>query len=392
MKGEKGVKREEQPDLCAAGDKRELSVKANTYAGAALVEYSVSGEPWRCNHMDLLSAEFEGLQVAELPLFHAITAVPGKERGWLIVRRLFGLRPVIPPAQFNPEDFQEWSPQDLQAALGITRNQFQSELDAVRGAWRSAVGPKQDTKVEPQAPSPPREEFHFAQEELLEKHGLTLQFKNRAEGEWFAKRVKDYDKLLGERMTAVLARNALMTEWQLKQLDEFLSNSEGNRQGSEEWRKNMKVRQELSSTYEKQLTQINALAPWASSITGKFAFTGVLSDITRGIQEYHAKGETRLIDGLFTAMEIRVELRRSVQAPEPRYRASLAVYVNAAKQGLWDPNWQSPFSNAEFKKIDAAWRAAIAAASNEAGEKLPDLEKSGPEGEYAPLVTKPTNT
>jgi hypothetical protein len=118
-------------------------------------------------------------------------------------------------------------------------------------------------------------------------------------------------------------------------------------------------------------------------VAGKFAFNAVLSDITRAVQEYCARNDTRLIDGIFTATEILVECRCSVQAPEPRYRAGLIVYLNAAKAGLWDRHWQPPFEFPALKRLDAAWKAAALAAGEES--KTPDLEQDGPAGEYDDL-------
>ena len=68
---------------------------------------------------------------------------------------------------------------------------------------------------------------------------------------------------------------------------------------------------------------------------------------------------------------------RSVQQPEAQYRAGLVVYLNAAKAGLWDPHWRSQFKPIQLKRLDAAWRAAGDAISEEMKEKLPDLEGDG---------------
>ena len=74
---------------------------APTVSTTGTVEYKVGGELWKCEEFELLAAEF-GLRVEQLPAFHARAALA--ERGWAFVRRLFGLAPVLLPANASPED------------------------------------------------------------------------------------------------------------------------------------------------------------------------------------------------------------------------------------------------------------------------------------------------
>lgn len=349
----------------------------------ALVEYKVSGIPWRCNHFDQLAAEVGLTHIDQLPLFHDQAST--NERPWMIVRRLFGIQPVLPSASYNLDDLREWERKELCEALGITRAQIAEELAVVRGAW-DKIKPQEKPKVEEKKSEAPADELHFPEEEVFKKYGfkakMGLDMEQRA---WFAGRIQDYAKLLNEPVTAGLAHNALMTELQTRQFDDYFSDPLNNRIGTNDWRANLKARQDMDKTYREQTDQILKQAPWASAIAGKYAFAGVLSDITKAIQDYQGRGDTRLVDGMFTAMEIRIEMRRSVQTPAPRYRASLPVHVSSAKAGLWDPNWESPFTNPELKRLDKAWTETMTAALREDAVPLPDLVKEGPEGEYEEL-------
>ena len=347
-----------------------------------LVEYKVDGVLWRCNRFDLLAAEFPITAPDQLPTFQGVAM--GRERAWLIVRRLFGMQPVVPPASTAMEDMRPWQREELAADLGLTRAQMQAELDAVRGAW---VGVAKSAPA-PEAPAPKaaaREEFLFADDDLLTRHGFTMRFGSVDERNWFAQRVRDYEKVLNEKFASVLARNALMTELRIYQLDAFLNDTEKCKTGESSWKANLKLRQELDGNYQDLLKQIRDLCPWAGAVAGKFAFAGVMSDVTKAIQEYAARNDTRLVDGIFTATEIQVECHRSVQVPDPRYRAGLVTYLNAAKAGLWDPNWKPAFEFSLLRRIDAGWKAGFVAAGDESGEKLPDLEQDGPAGEYDSL-------
>lgn len=355
----------------------------------ALVEYQVGGEAWRCNRFDLLAAEMDLAPNAEqwgewLNLFHAVAS--SRERGWLIVRRLFGMQPSLPPSGTEPEDLRLWGREELRQALGMTRAQLKAELDGVRGAWKGIQNPKSEIRNpnEHKEKTEPKSEFDFAEEALLQRYGFEMRFTSVSERAWFSGRVKDYEKILNEKFAAMAARNALMSELRIHQLDEMLNDPDKPR--GTEWKALLKLRQDVDGNYQRQIDQLQELCPWASAVAGKYAFVGVMSEVTKAIQAYEARGDTALIDGIFTATEIQIECRRSVQAPEPRYRAGVIVYLNAAKEGLWNANWQSQFEPRELKRLDAAWKAALLAAEQAEGIGAPDLEAEGEKGEYRELT------
>src|ERR1051326_3903147 len=120
-----------------------------------------------------------------------------------------------------------------------------------------------------------------------------MRFGSLEERNWFAQRVRDYEKVLNEKFASVLARNALMTELRIYQLDVFLNDQEKCKTGESSWKANLKLRQELDGNYQDLLKQIRELCPWAGAVAGKFAFAGVMSVLSKAIQEYagrHATG------------------------------------------------------------------------------------------------------
>lgn len=359
-----------------------------------VVQYFVGSEEWRCERFDLLTAEFDMPPVtpATLPLWHSLAVTQALP--WLIVRRLFGLLPVLIPAATDERDLRTWAREELATELGKTVPQLRLDLEGLRGLWAS-VG---RVSTEPGAGSkeivipPPKGqvELSLGDHPLLKEFNFTVAFTSPEERGFFLGRVQVADKLLRERMTAGVARNWLMTELQLKRIDEVLANPNECRPGSSEWRSNMKERGALSEMYGKQTEQLEKLAPWAKAIGGKYVGAGVLSDVTQCLQEYHATGDTSLRDGMFTAMEIDVECRRSVQAPLPRYRAGVVFYSNVARAGLFDPKfgqekegWFGGFPKRVFKILDAGWHQRAIEA--DAGNKLVDLESDGPDGEFSDL-------
>lgn len=345
----------------------------------SLVEYQFNGLTWRCGRFDALVTELgePAMTVETIGKLHEI--VSGMDRSWKILRRLFGVMPVLPPSDYPVDDMRTWGRDELCGDMGISRAQLQQELDGIRGTWRG-VGLAMPVAELPKMPT-----MELALDEdnaLLKEFALPTKFQDMAERNWFSQRVHDFEKLLREKTTSGLARNILIQELQMFRLDQAILDVDAFKPGSDKYRLNMSARRDMDKTYQELLEQVRKQAPWFSAVAGKYAFAGVLSDVTRAMQEYYQNGNTELADGIFTATEIEVELRRSVQASEPRYRAGLVVYLNAAKSFLFDPRWKPKFQFGTFKKIDEAWKASIIKSDAENGTPLPDLEH---EGEYPDL-------
>jgi hypothetical protein len=362
----------------------------------ATVKYEFQGQTWRCSRFPELVAELGQPVLTVEWLGRWQDMVSTRERTGQILRRLFGLSPLFPSETYPVDELRVWSAQEIMVWLGLTKDAFQQEMEVARGIWRGMAPQGEAAEAEAQAevrgqrseggekPPPPTD--LFAPDPVLAKFDIRVTFTEASERHWFIQRVTEFEKLLLEKMTSGLARDLLMTEFQMRRVDGLLSDPSKGREGSVDWRSNMKVRKDLGDTYRDQLALLNKIAPWASGIAGKYAIAGVISDFTLAYQEYYAEGTNKLADGIFTALEIQVLFRRSQQAPEPKYRFGLVGHLHAARAGLFDPAWKPPFSDRQLKMVDAAGKAALIAAGDEMGEPVPDLEAEGPAGEYPPLV------
>jgi len=78
----------------------------------------------------------------------------------------------------------------------------------------------------------------------------------------------------------------------------------------------------------------------------------------------------------FTASEIQVLIRQSVQNPMPQYRRSLSLRMAEAVHGFYGRSFRSALTNRPglLKRIEAMTRAAINAAREAQNESLVDLE------------------
>lgn len=356
------------------------------------VEYTHRGARWRCDRWDEFRADHPKVASTELSAWQAWVAQDPRLE--LVARRLYGLRPVLPPPGSDPDDFVAWSPAALAEALGITGPQLRQEVEALRGltsAWLArpedaAPSPALAALDAPRAPGPAAEE---SDDDLLLRHGFSpshFMLEGRAESEslveraWFAGRLRVMGRFLGHAVAGEVVRRVLLKELDLRRVETAMS---GLRFGTKEYLASRKVAVEIESEYVKLQKQMEERLPETAEASRQIGLQGVVTDLIRSMQEYKARGDSALADGIFTATGIAIELRRSVQVPVVRYRAGLVAWLSAARAGLWDAKWDgSALGGKLLAKMDKAFAAAFAAESDAANDTLPDLQADGPAGEY----------
>ena len=78
----------------------------------SMIEYRAAGELWKCEKFPALAAEFEnGLTPETMAPFHECLAP--SVRAFKIIRRLYGIQPVMPPKDIDPEDFRIWERHEI---------------------------------------------------------------------------------------------------------------------------------------------------------------------------------------------------------------------------------------------------------------------------------------
>ena len=372
----------------------------------------VDGRDWRVERWEELRVELlggvgvesreEGAQV--MGVLHAALAAPSNRRVWMMVRRLFGVMPVALSLADDPDEWSVWSGYELCERLGLSAEQFQEELRAIRGGVRRLLGVREDgAGAEAAARRPAGREAGGPQvgietdEEVLRKHGYTGSMfeamepvrvaeegkerwehrarrkeENLAEQRWFVGRLREMEKLFAKPMTAQLARNALLHELRMRRasVEMFRYGS-----GSVEYKRAVEEHDRAEDQYRSVLEQIDEVAPWFNVSGRDVSLTSSVGDIVKGVQEWNARGDKRLVDAIFTAAEVQVMLRTSKQFPEPRYRAGWVTFVNDARAGLWDPIWRSQLKQRDLKKLDEGFKAGVMAVMDEEGEEPIDLVK-----------------
>jgi hypothetical protein len=339
-----------------------------------MTSYQFSNQAWQVGRWSELEADVAGITVEELPLFHAKLA--SEPRLWLIARRLWGIIPEGFSLDADPEDLRPWTRTELQEKLGLTRAQLQSEVEAIRGHYLSAKLRVRPPELDPVAPPLPATELKLEDpQRLLARHGLD----NANAGtmrEWLLDRVDQMRGVLEKPNLSIFARELILTELALKKLVPGDNDKEYTQK-----------RMRLLEMYQQQLTQLNDLAPWASSIAGGVQLAAALAEVTKALQEWAVSGTHTIADGIFTAMEVKVELRTSQQAPTPRYRAGLVAYLNYARENLFNPRFSNPFKAHELRRLDAGFQGAVLASHESSGAPAPpDLQAEGAPAEYEELA------
>jgi hypothetical protein len=377
----------------------------------ANLEYTPLGatEKWLVEIFGALATEFEFQAQegwpAQMARFQEVAQ--RYERGWSIVRKLYGIGPVILPAAANPDEFRLHSRAEVCSTHGVDPAQLQTELDAIRGLWRAArhlqePGAREGSDASALPPPPPSGEIQF-ESDILEEFGFPDKLfevkwqeptrdgtvtrhrdreENRRERDWFARRVRELAVMLRESRSAPIARSALLNELHLRRYE---IESAGLPPGNDRHNDLIAEQRKIEKTLAEQLESLDELFPEFGGTAKKVGFKGCLHDVIKGYMDYHQRQDARLIDRVRTAAEIEVELRQSLQDPNVRYRLGQTVFVVEAIAGLWDPEWKSQLKQGALKKIDAAGKAAIDAVRLGLNEPLLDLEQPG--SEYPPLAT-----
>ncbi|MBI4663597.1 MAG: hypothetical protein HY735_32755 [Verrucomicrobia bacterium] len=372
---------------------------------SAVVEYRPVNETglWRVEQWELFAGEFSAVRKEDLSVFHEMLSHSPRAR--MIVRRLFGFRPLRLPLNGNQDDYRTWSRFELCDNLGITEKELAAELEAVRTFWQQHLSPKQPETPPPPAAPDGQMTLVETDDEVLKKYGFNPSVfdlphraseENKVEKQWFANRVREWKKLFDQSMTARLATQALFNEMRLRREENALWELDKQPVPESLEKRNLLEKNkaaienritELEESYQEQLKNIEDIAPWFNATGKQISITGAIGELIKGVQEYRAKKDTRILDGVFTALELQVLLLQSQQVPEPMYRFGWVTYINSTKGFLWDQSFESAFRPADLAKLDAGFKAGVQRFSEERGDVLPDLERDGPDGEYKELYS-----
>lgn len=356
---------------------------------AAFVLYAApGGEKWRIEQGEELLRTF-GISVDDLPDWHS--AIAPQDKGWRLVRLRFGLAPLLA----GPSDAEYLLPLSLEQIaekLAMDVTAVHLEIDAVRAFWLRWKTANRSV-ASGLAAAPGINEVERAteaeREALLKFHGFS-DITDPEEKLMAYSRIIDLKNKLEDEEGRTIARRAIRLELRLTRNDAIIAKLEHqaadpatDAEVATSLRNDIKGYHDLSKDIGAQhlnlMVKMNATQEQNPTVQRKVAFVDCIGQLIRGIQEYESRGDNTIIDGVFTAAEIKVQTRPMSLRPA-QYRLDIVMITREAMkhENLWNPDYEPPaMERSMYRRMRKALRDALAAMEDDSGAVLEMEEEEG---------------
>lgn len=367
-----------------------------------MIDFVVKGEPWVCRDVEGMTAELggppgeEGSRIGDW-LARVVGLLMGDGRRWLVVRRLYQVQPVDSSRVVDLKDLQVWTRKSLGDDLGLTGLQLVAELGVARGMVGRVWDEMQAAGVTGGGPGPapvggpgggvgggelrlgPGVKRVVSVNDRLRAAGFSVaEFEpqdrgaeeNEAEKLWFLGRLEESKAQLAIPQAKRMVLSLLVSERTQRRLEEKLGRVDV---GSELFARYQESLSAERIRFSADMKALDQMFPFMDALRGGNVFRGVLADLVAVVQAAEARGDLKPKGQLFDQHEIEVLLRTSVQAPEPKYRMGLMVYLAEARAHLMDPEWRGRQDHGVLRKLDVGFARGVREAQGELGEVPRDL-------------------
>lgn len=276
------------------------------------------------------------------------------------------------------------SHESIAERMGMTPGMVRAEIFAAVEFWRkwSSANAKKDAPEKMMKAALPMEEALH----LMAMHGFNHEdYPLEVDRLFIGQRILDLQGKLEDDEGRVLAQSAIRMELQLRAMDSLVLNLQDDIKHESvpsvkgELRKELKdLTGMITSQRAQYLAAMKALEATQAQNPNqrrKVAFGDCLGQLVRAIQEYEAKGDSALVDGVFTALEVEL-LMRPMSLRPVQYRPDIVAIVNDSMkhENLWNPEYESPVMPRHvYRKFSKAWRDA--ASSLQEDERVVDMEE-----------------
>lgn len=323
------------------------------------VEYEpVEGDGvlWTVEDWPALAATFD-LEESDLVAWHS--DLSGTVRPWLVIRRIFAVKAMFGDA-VEDDDLEEWDWKSLSTKLGVKESELRDDLARAVEFWRkNRTARKIGDVVKPldaDSPSPLREKLAEDKiTELLREYRFDhLKGEDR---EFTARRITELQTLFTDKNKREQARQLVIMELHLHDsektrsvLKNRLDKLHGRDDLSASESKELMAIQEAMEKQEKSHTALTKNYMAAAADLGaeeveqgelRKAALGTASYFVEAVSEYYRDGSRALIDGVFTAEELKW-LTDPIPMRPAQYRPDIVVAVNEAMlpYNLFDPDYK----------------------------------------------------
>lgn len=347
-----------------------------------MLEYPAPNDDlWRIEDLTLL-AEFD-LPVpdhpdcaAHLTAWHARMA--GLGQPWAVVQRYFGVWPVLGAGA----DARQWMCDEIRDDLGISQTGIEDAVTEAAHFWKLVSG-----QIGRPVPAPPPGDP--AVPVIIEPGGAPKQTRgyNRSEAtardlpldeidrllisndldgivdddsrRLAASRLIDLDNLLADEASRPMVIMAIRQELDIRWLNHHIDTSRDNPSEVSKVRGLIKERDNAQQSYDATMKSLGATQSQKSGAHRRAAMQDCLGMITQGIQDYYAKGDASIVDGMNTEFEIRFELD-PVAERESQYDPVTALNAWFATLALFDKDYDCPLPKSGVKRLRKIFGAAKA--------------------------------
>lgn len=351
-------------------------------AAPIFVEYfAPNGEKWRIEQGAALLETFS-LVADNLGAWHG--AMAPEERIWRILRWRFAIAPLLAGAA-DADFMVPLSVEAIAEKLTVEAKAIDEEIDAAKAFWvrwqmankHTGLGIPETGKTEEIERATPTE-----RETALKLHGFA-DLHDEEEALYAFTRSNDLKHKLEDEEGKTIAQRCIRVELRIRRNDAIMAKLERTAADPEtdadkatslraDINSYHTIAGDLSKNHLELMKAMNATQEQNPSVQRKVAFVDCLGQVTRAIQEYESRGDNTLIDGMFTAAEVRI-LTTPMSLRPPQYRLDIVMLTRDAMkhENLWNPDYEPPAAErAMYRRMRGALAAVLSAAENETGSVI----------------------
>ncbi len=312
-----------------------------------------AGAAWQVEDWRALVGDFS-LKADELVAWHR--AFSGDHRVWDILRRIYQIAPLFGD-ELMDDDFRIWTFAELAAKWSVPEKDLRAEHEGAVKFWRrrseeATLAAKLDEQLSPGAPEfqsgPVVEDEKIAP--LLEQFGFDNE-KLAANRKFIAKRILELRPQLETAVYRESARQVILMELNMRRYESMLAIRQvalnkkllEAEQGKnvdlknfeEEFRKTEVALTKLAETHRDLLEDIGGdQEETEGQLRTAIDSFGYATD---AMIAYYAKGDRELLDGVFTAGELRFALTITDVRDFQQYRPDIVTRIREAlmPENLW---------------------------------------------------------
>lgn len=373
-----------------------MSGKVST---SGFIEYSLAnGDVWRVESGRELREDFviNGADpeiLAEVVRWHGALSTVGNSseyssQAWKVLARKYAVTPLF--GQEDPEELRPWSHEHIAERFAIQSAQVQHIVVESRSfwmKWRNAHSTEEEKAQRPQVDLSGKLETSLV-DALLKREGFD-DVRDPEERAFIGRRIIELeDQLaLGNQRTMVvsLIRQEAMITFVIDRAiqacrNEIVRADTALRSSQNEQDRLLKLvegRNKMQAALRESMKDLGLGDETTDENKRRIGFQNTISGMVAAVAAYEQRGDTALIDGIFTANEIRIMTEPFDVRPQ-QYRPDLIVTVPEAIEHLFDPDFKMPSLPAHIAlRLRKGFEQGLALARAENGETIGELDPEG---------------